>query len=516
MKSWRLQPACFFLATVFCALPGLPPAAPAAPPVLAELKVGDVAPADILAPVEIVVTDPVATAALREKEALKVPALFRFDPEAGGRAVTNLLAAFTKTRADFLTALESGFGRRRLGEPRANSFAFRKFRLNFLTNNPAFPIPLPLAQTWALGKSDYAVQTQLVARLRAVTTNRYIRADELPAEGQAGPLQVRLLPVAAGQEAPDLAAFEQNSIGIGRNRIAPLARVKNELQKSLSAEERPYNKFLATFLQPNCFFDAGLTRQARARRSEPVWSAERYQPGQVIVQRGEIITPKIKAALDQLAARDAMAQLRASDRRRILYGWLLAASAGLGVIYFFTVQLSRRRRTRWAAQILGDAPARGALTGQSVVTVAPPAIADAAPPPLLMESSPPAAEAWQQQALAAEQRAAQATQAVRAGLIPHLAQFLKQKLVRGLIFQRAHLLEAQKQAAADMAELEERLARIHAPLQDRLNAYEKRIADLESELVARGEENRELISATIQLARQKLEAEKSRPRATWN
>jgi cytochrome c-type biogenesis protein CcmH/NrfG len=60
-----------------------------------------------------------------------------------------------------------------------------------------------------------------------------------------------------------------------------------------------------------------------------------------------------------------------------------------------------------------------------------------------------------------------------------------------------------------MAQLEARLARVHAPLEERLQTYEKRIAELESDLAARNAENRELIEAKIHLAREKLAAERN-------
>jgi hypothetical protein len=72
------------------------------------------------------------------------------------------------------------------------------------------------------------------------------------------------------------------------------------------------------------------------------------------------------------------------------------------------------------------------------------------------------------------------------------------------------LLDAQQAAAAEMAELEHRLDDLRTPLKERLLAYEKRIAELEKALAARGEENRALIKAKIQLTRRQLEAERAR------
>ena len=67
-----------------------------------------------------------------------------------------------------------------------------------------------------------------------------------------------------------------------------------------------------------------------------------------------------------------------------------------------------------------------------------------------------------------------------------------------------------------MVELAERLENIHAPLEDRLKAYELRIADLEAELAAKGQENLELIKAKIETTRKKLEGERAQDSLNWN
>ena len=125
-------------------------------------------------------------------------------------------------------------------------------------------------------------------------------------------------------------------------------------------------------------------------------------------------------------------------------------------------------------------------------------------------------ESWQQRALAAEQTAQRARTAMRTGMLTQLARLFREKLVRGLIWQRGQLLDAQESAAAEMAELERRLDELRIPLQERLRAYEKRITDLEKALAAKGEENRELIKAKIQLTRRQLDAERVRTRVVLN
>jgi hypothetical protein len=116
----------------------------------------------------------------------------------------------------------------------------------------------------------------------------------------------------------------------------------------------------------------------------------------------------------------------------------------------------------------------------------------------------------------AEQRTENLQNAARAGLLAHLSQWLSRLLTQRLMSQRRMFLDTHEHAAAEMAALEERLEKVQAPLQVRLAAYEHRIVELEKELAARGEENRELLKAKIEMMRKQLEAERGKNRVAFN
>ncbi|HEX5222447.1 MAG TPA: LamG-like jellyroll fold domain-containing protein [Verrucomicrobiae bacterium] len=96
--------------------------------------------------------------------------------------------------------------------------------------------------------------------------------------------------------------------------------------------------------------------------------------------------------------------------------------------------------------------------------------------------------------------------------LAELTEFAKQSLVQGLYSQREALLEVQKKAHRELAEMEARLLALKLP--ERILAYEKRILELERELDARSGELREVTNATLSLLRQKVEEERQRERAT--
>ena len=123
---------------------------------------------------------------------------------------------------------------------------------------------------------------------------------------------------------------------------------------------------------------------------------------------------------------------------------------------------------------------------------------------------------WKARALSAEARADKAVALLKARLMPQLARWMMSELMQRLLHQRSGLLSSQQKAEQEVAELEERLEKLQAPLEDRLKAYERRIADLERELAAKGEENRELLKARIDTARKKLASERAKTPLSWN
>jgi uncharacterized protein (DUF342 family) len=97
-----------------------------------------------------------------------------------------------------------------------------------------------------------------------------------------------------------------------------------------------------------------------------------------------------------------------------------------------------------------------------------------------------------------------------------LARWMSDTFTRRLITQRSQMIDAQQKATAEIEKFGERLETIHSRIQDRLIAYERRIAELEKELETKGEQNRELIKAEIAAMKQQLEIERAKSRVEFN
>ena len=471
---------------------------------LAAYRIGDAAEEDIVTPIRLVVINPETSAALKQKEAERSPIFFRFYPGLAAGVANDFRAAFASTRSNFLRAVENAFGRQRLDDAALAAPEFQRLVASFQAQSKSLPVSTSLAALWASGDSGQSLQVACLARLGEAMAHP-IRAESDPAGFRLGS-QLRLLVVTSLDDAPTLELAGRRSVTVPLTNVFTLSRARAELERSVPAEAQALAPFAASLLKPNCVLDTGLTRQSQTQRTETIYAADRYDAGQVICRRGQVIDPKIMAALAQLRAQPVVSQLPQPVRKPQSLagplsaparqmpernGWWLAGLAGVVVILMLGLWRLTRR------------PRRASLVPARIAT-------DDALPMVAPGSS------WEQRALAAERRAQKAHAVIRAGLLPQLGQLLKTKLVRGLISQRSDLLDAQHKAAAEMADLERRLDELHAPLQERLRAYEKRIEELEKALAAKGEENRELLKAKIQMAKRQLEAQRTKNRVEFN
>ena len=459
---------------------------------LAEYRLGDHLDEDLVTPVALMVVDPAATEALKEKESLRIPLAFRFDRRAAAVVDRELRAAFAQARTNFLQLLQSSLHHPPQQADLLKPAPVEQLLVAFQKQNPGFPLSLQLAEDWTRGQDGFAEQIKLLARVRQVM-EQPIRADILT---NAPPLgsQVRLVAVREAQEEITLDDLTGRGTDLASTNLLTLSRARLALREKFGADEVDAAQFAAGCLRANCFVAAELTLATRARHTEALFVADHYQAGQIIARAGQVVDRKLLAALGQIQEKTVAGRLQqqVADEKvqatemRASNRMLVAGLIGVAVLLLATLAWLAFRRPKPALTLL-------------------PAVAGSA-------AASPLDAGWQQRALEAEAEVARAHEAIRSGVMLQL----KDKAMGSLLTQRSDLLEAQHAAATEMAELERRLNELHAPLQDRLRAYETRIADLERALAAKGEENRELIRAKIGLMRQQLEVERTGNKLQFN
>ncbi len=337
---------------------------------------------------------------------------------------------------------------------------------------------------------------------------------------------VQLAPVGNGGGRPSLDEASHGAI-ITSASIITLSQARAQLESQFSQPDQPFARALADLLRADCAPDANLTRAARDMAIAGLVVDNHFDAGQVIVRRGETINAKAKAALDelneklmpgelsqQIAAERAREQREEDQAQKAQEQAELArqqqqeaqqerdlaktdaqnerAQATAMREQALNAQLLERQtriRNEWLAGICGLVSTMALLILWLSLRQRP-----KAPVPI---SAP-----------AAVMRAEQKQTIVPAEFAPQLAQAVKEALVQELAAQRREMLSVQQTATSEIGELVRRLDQLQIPLQERLRTYEAQIQQLEKDLAARTEENRELLKMKIEMMRKRLEAER--------
>jgi hypothetical protein len=471
-------------------------------------KSGEVATNDVVAPFEFAVVNHEQTERLRREELTRVPAIYRCDPWVAVQAEEKFAAAFNATRAAFLEAMETAAKSRVLDEATLQHPTFWRFVEWFQKQQPEFPMTTNLVTAWALGRDD--VEKQLRSALREAMS-QYIRSDLLPFAADTPEVQVFVTEHAnTRMTLDDLQAAGRTIDASEAPRLAEAQRRIN-----LPEELKEFAPLLGKFVSENLIFEDWLTTLKRQRRAAELIVFDQYSPGQVVVLAGQVIDAGAAAALEVLATAEARRKLRVPEESIAVtarpvtdsslgtlaqqlhelarqYPWALCGFGIMSVSLVWHLASRRSRKNQRQQSISG-----------AYTLIADPRNEVGRDVPI----APPASE-WQIELRQAEQRAEDLLAIVRAGLAPHLARELTHKLVQELVSQRATLLRAHQLAEREITALEGRFAKVCQDLQDRIAAYERRTAELEKDLIAKAEQTRELMNATILLTEQKLQAKK--------
>ncbi len=93
----------------------------------------------------------------------------------------------------------------------------------------------------------------------------------------------------------------------------------------------------------------------------------------------------------------------------------------------------------------------------------------------------------------------------RHGVVSHMLQWMKNKLMQQLLSERAQFAKSQQAATLAVIKMDERLTQVEANIRKRNEEYEHRIAILMNELAVAHEENRELIRAKIEALKAEMQ-----------
>jgi len=428
-----------------------------------HIQLGEVATEDVITPVPLVVVDPEATDALREKVALQSPSIVRYAPQTISEVEAELRATVAAAKTKFMTALDA-----LQDHPPTEAdigTAVYTAAVEYTAHSSIKNLPLEqLTALWLRGKSDQPLVDRLLAPIREVMAQPIVGGakTDLPLPLNLG---VRLVTVKSISDPLSVEKFETTGQTISPTRVLGLSRAQQQVQAHFPAGEEQLGEFARSFVRANALYDAPFTDIVRAKRTAGLAVNDTFDAAQIIVRKGQTIDRKALSALAVLREKSMIGTLQNKlDQEQTVVGMIKSQTkwvgAGLAVTVLALMLILLRLRSHHSQSML-------------------PAVTD---PVLAGQSLPGGADEgeWQKRALEAEGKAERAHEAIRSGALG----WMRDKIFRTMFHQRAELLSVQKNAETEMQELEQRLEQLHAPLQDKISSYEQRIKELDGELAA--------------------------------
>ena len=456
---------------------------------LPDYKLGDVATEDVVTPVALLVVNPEGTEALKQKVAQQVPSIVRRTTSSLDEAETELRASAATARVSFMATLQLALNGRAPTAADVDSPEYASV-LREVGGTSQKRIPLArFAPLWLQGASDEALIASLLQPIRE------IMAQPIVGDKSENPLPpnvpVRVISVQNLEVSPGLQELETAGVTITVGKVLSLSRARRVVETYFPSGQAEMGRFAATFVRINAYSSPGLSDLLRAKRMEGVTVNDSYEAAQVIVKKGQVIDRKALGALAAVREKSLIVTLQTKlEQNQSVAGqisrqtkWIAVGLGALGLALALILWRLRARPSN--ALVLSPLGLPGAESRYAL---------------------PGGEDDWRNRAMIAEGKARRAQDAIRTGALG----WMREKIFQTLFRQRAQLLSAQQKAEAEMHELEQRLEQLHTPLQERITAYERRIVELEQELAAKGEENRELIGARITVAKQQLHMERGR------
>ncbi|MCU0789233.1 MAG: hypothetical protein MUC91_13795, partial [Verrucomicrobia bacterium] len=445
-------------------------------------RLGDVATNNVFTHTRLLVVDDEATGILREREAAKIDLFVVYSTNHAAFLRSNASLSIQKMRGEFLNVLRSNFGTDRLTPEIIQGDTFKDLLDRFLILNPGPPVPRETFPLWAAGERGEDYLENWCAPLEDVLRVP-VRHNALPPGVRWGPSRtVNLVQV------DDLRTYVKEAVALATskpfsaNRLVSLGTARMNLRAACSNQGPAVTSFLLDLLEPNCRVDTNLTGRARDLAVSGLTQMKQFEPGEVVVREGQTIDTQALAALTamreqakvtalekEVAVKAVSVQLL-GERNLWLIGLLgSTACALIGVLVW-----AQRRRRRELTPVLSTS-----IIHQS-------AGSDGWDGTTVVDALPDEAGHWRRRALEAERQAERAKELARSKLMPQFARQFKDNVVQQMASQMDEMIGVQAEVAKHMASLEARLERIQAPLQERLQTYERRISELELELTRRG------------------------------
>jgi hypothetical protein len=441
-------------------------------PSVSSYLAGDIATEEIIAPIDLEVVDPKATATARHAVIAQLQPVYRSLDADEDPTVAAVVNSFESTRDRFVAEVSQRFSGHPIGHREANSSRFREFRTRFQQENKGFPVGNLLGLTWALGRDDSGILSPILDTIGDVYADRVV----LDESERDLPTEILLIEDDSEIRSGRTALFEAGKL-VRQSEIVGLNDMRREVHERLEVDYRPVSAFITGLLQSNARFDGSLNDVYRQEKVESVFVFNQFRAGDLLVRKGRIITEDTMRIFRNL---DSQARLQ----NTVPPSGIVASHPGLGI---------------YQPNLDADSGLHGLALGFLTCAVL-----------LLLVMLTWFFHRQTSSGLVPIQGNAATGAIIPDGLAAQLARELRDRVVQSFYTQRDDLLRAERSATMSVRELEDRPAKLQPKILAKIQEYETRIAELEDQLAQKESENQDLIRARIDEVRQKLNAELAR------
>ena len=431
-----------------------------------------------------------------------IPSIYGYRKASITAKIQALEENWNKTREIFLLEVEKVFGKRVFRSAETNSEAFIKLIDGFRERNQEFPITVYSAKSWARGEdNDEQIRLHITEFETFMTSYFIVSEKDLKSDSSNIPSVdiITVNPI----ETISLADLRNQQVPkIVRNQLIPESKAKELFLTESKTRNKLTRTYLAGFVTTNTEFMENLSIERWVSTRDNVKSEIVFEKGEIIVSKGDTITPVIKEALDLMIIGMRFSRLRSSVKielakenqpnsskkdtekmppvsppQREMKEPVEERPKGKLPPLLGSTTVAQSDKTSQATRKSSAATPNGNPSfissfylwffGLGIITVVLILVV------LHFRKSPTDYINTETPALIQDDRKS---------LIKALSSQLTQTLFR----QRQQLLKSKETATAQVAAMENRIAKLQPEIFDKLKAYEDKIKDLEEQLRQRG------------------------------
>jgi len=280
-----------------------------------KYKVGERARQTIYAIETIRVADAVKRPEIISEIRKTIPPIYGYRKSSMTTQIQALEDDWIKTRETFLSEAEKVFGTRVLRNVETTSEAFSKFLSGFQIRNQGFPITDNTGKRWARGDEDREQLQLHITEFETFMTSYFIGSEKDLSSNEIEQVDLISISLLEPESLADLKNLPMSKLALSQ--LLEVSKAKELFQSESNTRNKPTRIYLSTFVRPNTEYMENLSIERWANADSNQKKETVFEKGEIVVYKGDIITPIIKEALDLMIIGLRFSRLKSSVKTEL-------------------------------------------------------------------------------------------------------------------------------------------------------------------------------------------------------